>query len=350
MENINLGISEKSKTGIMTFYEAHNYGAVLQAYALLSFFKNKGINVEIVTYVSDKMIKNYDIKPRQYRSLKDNLSLIKNYSRNKAQGKAFERFRREKLGVKSDKIVTKKQIGQDYTSVIIGSDQIWNMDIVGDDYAYWADFKKSGQKVYSYAGSFGVSSIDDEYRKEIERKADNFNGITVREKAAQRILKESGIESEQVCDPVFLLSVEKWAEFSKEVMVNKPFIFVYMLQPNKELSKEIESLRDEKKYEVIIVHPTNVDMGIEGDMIKNVSPEQFVWLIKNAEVVATNSFHAVSFSIIFDKKLIYKPHNKLGSRTEELLEMVKYDGRTFDYGVLNELIDKSKRIIDSWEL
>ena len=31
-------------------------------------------------------------------------------------------------------------------------------------------------------------------------------------------------------------------------------------------------------------------------------PEEFLWLIKNAELICTNSFHAVAFSLIMNKK------------------------------------------------
>ena len=38
------------KIGILTFHRAHNYGAVLQAYALVTYLKNIGHDAEIVDY------------------------------------------------------------------------------------------------------------------------------------------------------------------------------------------------------------------------------------------------------------------------------------------------------------
>ena len=36
------------KIGILTFHRAHNYGAVLQAYALVTYLINCGLEAEIV--------------------------------------------------------------------------------------------------------------------------------------------------------------------------------------------------------------------------------------------------------------------------------------------------------------
>ena len=38
------------KIGILTFHRAHNYGAVLQAYALKTFLRSLGHNVKLIDY------------------------------------------------------------------------------------------------------------------------------------------------------------------------------------------------------------------------------------------------------------------------------------------------------------
>ena len=45
------------KIGILTFHWAHNYGAVLQAYALQEVLKNRGHDVEFVNYYTASMIR-----------------------------------------------------------------------------------------------------------------------------------------------------------------------------------------------------------------------------------------------------------------------------------------------------
>ena len=38
------------KVGILTFHDAHNYGAVLQAFALKKYIKNIGHDAKIINY------------------------------------------------------------------------------------------------------------------------------------------------------------------------------------------------------------------------------------------------------------------------------------------------------------
>ena len=47
------------KIGILTFHRAHNYGAVLQAYALQEVLKNCGHDVEIIDYKNPYLLNVY---------------------------------------------------------------------------------------------------------------------------------------------------------------------------------------------------------------------------------------------------------------------------------------------------
>ena len=53
------------KAGIITFNSAHNYGAVLQVYAMQEYLKSIGIDAEVINYRPkeiDKVYKLYKIK------------------------------------------------------------------------------------------------------------------------------------------------------------------------------------------------------------------------------------------------------------------------------------------------
>jgi hypothetical protein len=70
--------------------------------------------------------------------------------------------------------------------------------------------------------------------------------------------------------------------------------------------------------------------------ITDVSPENFIWLIKNAAIVCTTSFHALAFSIIFNKQFIVVPDGKRASRHISILneldirEHLFFDADQFD--------------------
>ena len=55
------------------------------------------------------------------------------------------------------------------------------------------------------------------------------------------------------------------------------------------------------------------------------APLEFVQLIRDAEVIIASSFHAVAFSIIFNKKFVVVPAEKTGARIESLLKLVNLD-------------------------
>ncbi len=355
METSNNILFEKSKTGIMTFHLAHNYGALLQAYALRTFLRNNGIFAEIVPYETETMHINADTRPHLRRSIKDNLSLIKNQNRIKEQAKPFEEFQKRYLNVFQEHC-SKEAISR-YDKIVIGSDQVWNRSIVGNDLVYWGDFKKAGQKIISYAASFGASEIDDEYRKIIKDHCNNFNSISVREQSAKEILFSCGVESEMVCDPVFLLSRCEWEEIIKDVgqdvlkkhSIAKPYVLAYILQRNENLIDIVDVYRKMHGMEVIVIHPTGDELGINGRMIRNVSPLEFVYFIKNANAIATNSFHALSFSILFNRPVLYKAHKQLGTRTENLLQLVGVNGdgfiNNYTFDNLEKLITRSKEFL-----
>jgi hypothetical protein len=49
------------KAGIITFHSAHNYGAVLQAYALKTVIEKLGLECEIIDYRPDVISRPYQL-------------------------------------------------------------------------------------------------------------------------------------------------------------------------------------------------------------------------------------------------------------------------------------------------
>lgn len=57
------------KIGIITFHCAHNYGAVLQAYALKEFLKSSGHSVNVVNYRPSYIVNSFrKFNPRYWLS------------------------------------------------------------------------------------------------------------------------------------------------------------------------------------------------------------------------------------------------------------------------------------------
>lgn len=332
------------KCALMTFYFAHNYGAVLQAYSLKTYLEYCGHETDIIGFVPKKMLRVYSLNP-----LTDGLhpkiivrrctSFFKRFK----QYRLFSLFIKNRLGVKFSYCDTKKceKAVSDKEIVIFGSDQIWNEDITGEIPIYFAGFYTGAAKKISYAGSFGKDSLT-EYQKEcVSKYLYDFAGISVRENSAKELIKNvlNRNDIQVVLDPVFLNPREFWHDLAKQPkeIVNEKYILFYSLNKDAELESRAKTLSKRTGYPVYAIHPTGGFYSIIGKKLYGVGPEEFLWLIENAGFVCTSSFHAVAFSVIFRKKLLFKPFSNKESRVKSLLLQVL--GKHFSDQIYNEMID-----------
>ena len=139
---------------ILTFQFAHNYGALLQAYALSRYLKGRNIHVEIAPYNPEWAQAEYAISPlAKGIPPRRRIRLALQYPRRKKQSQFFEQFIAEELNAGST-FATEPELYQwldRHDCVVCGSDQIWNNRITGDGAAYYA--AGSRVKKVSYAAS-----------------------------------------------------------------------------------------------------------------------------------------------------------------------------------------------------
>ena len=339
--------------GILTFHFAHNYGAVLQAYSLYSYLSSLGQEVEIIDYRPKSMVDEYSLSPFKAASKRDAVRRALDYSRVKGQHALFESFINNDLKLSSVAKTSKdvEALCQEFDRIIVGSDQVWNPDLTGNDGVYFLDFPlREHVAAYSYAASFGKKSLEgipSNFIKCLEK----FNAVTLREMTcAEELFQLTGLKAEQVVDPVFLHDSEFWSPLSMPVDVQGPYCLYYGLQENPGLmefaSKESGGLP------IYSVHPTCVRQPV-GSNLNNIGPKEFLSLVAGAKCVFTNSFHGLAFSSIFGKDTYTAFHSTLGSRSATLLRLfdidpgnesgvVHADFSVADRTKLNEMIGNSK--------
>lgn len=305
----------KRKTATITFHAAHNYGSMLQAYALQQTLLSMGVDNEIINFRTERQ-KNFYPNPlelqnvgwfKKFKFFAFNLlirgykdSLFKKY-------KLFEDFLCHNL------ILTKEYATSDeiktalpnYDYYITGSDQCWNTYCGDFDWAYYLDFTDSENKI-SYASSFGSTAPNEEIQR-IKEEVSKFKVISVRESgSADYIKKTSGISVEIMPDPTFLIPNFRWVELAGDSPIIKvPYIFVYTPFARHGTIEIAKRLSRKTGFSIVISNePTSKDL-IKLLLKKNiifkmgVGPIEFLNLIKNARYVVTGSFHAVVFSLIF---------------------------------------------------
>lgn len=101
-------------------------------------------------------------------------------------------------------------------------------------------------------------------------------------------------------DPTFLLERREWGEIIADIKIDYPYVLVYALEINKNLIHLAREISREKGLEIIFLDMKN-RYGKNAHSKYTASPDEFLYYIKNAEYVITNSFHGTVFSVIFEK-------------------------------------------------
>lgn len=323
------------KIGIITFHYAHNYGALLQVYALTKIINKLDYEPVVINYIHNKIMNAYKLI-RLSKNPKKCIDLLyssfKYYSYNKRRYENFEKFinKNLKLTDKYKSITELKNNPPKLDCYITGSDQVWNPDITkGLSDAYTLNFGSDEVNRISYAASIGNSSLGQE---DYKTKLSKLNYISVREKTAKDLLEPVlNRKIEVVLDPTLLISGEEWEEyFDLKNNVDEKYILAYYVEENEEYVKIVNELS--KKTNLKIINFEKRDKHNYVNFMKSAyteGPEEFVRLIKNAEYVVTTSFHATVFSILFHKRFFVVPHKTTGSRVTDLIDKLHIKNRIY---------------------
>lgn len=353
------------RIGIFTWFNVQNYGTALQAFALYTFLTKKN-EVYLVDYFNTKKISklSYRIKLCVKYFLAPVLK-IRDYflSGNFIKGAKISRCYKN---IKIYRCASTKKISslEKFDILLTGSDQIWNPYYLEE--FYLLGFSKNKNKI-SYSSSIGMQSIPDEKKDVYKNCLSHFSHIAVREKSAEFVLKAL-LNRNDICtvlDLVFLLSKNEWTEFYKRRISRKirnsaeksGYIFCYFIGSRSEYKDYVEKIADAYNMPVIYIPSSeNRTIVLDGKRISSAGLEDFLCYIANAALVLTDSFHATSFSLIFEKQFIeFLRFNRTdeksqNSRILDLLEKYCLDSRLFegksipakeiDYSVVTEKIKK----------
>lgn len=329
----------------ITCHDVYNYGASLQAYALMRYLNTLNHDTSIIDYKPEYLSRRYNCKyidpqSKYYKicqkyPLLYYLYILKNYIKFipwYPRKKAFDKFTRDYLILTPrynnfDELENNPPVADLY---IAGSDQIWNSLISnGKDPAFYLSFIKNKRIKSSYAASFGISSIPQEYKDFVKSQLINIGHISVREKTAVLIVEELGLKAKQVLDPVFLLDKDEWISLMPQKITKDKYLLVYDFvhdDPNiKLLAHKIAEERNLKIYSINDYSKINY----ADKNISNAGPLDFLYYLYHADTIISSSFHATAFSIIFNKNFytFQVSHNKNKSRMTDLLDLFNLNTR-----------------------
>jgi hypothetical protein len=362
---------KKLKIGILTFHDGDNFGSVLQAYALQETVKQFNTDcVEIINYKQPYLLDKFKLITFNKSSPKKFIiSLIDNMLFTSCRYLAkirYRDFRDKYMNISSVKYFNSRDING-YDAYIVGSDQVWNNEIIRDDETFFLGFCTNNQKKIAYAASIGNNNICGEQLDWLKKHINNIDYISVREDSAMKTISSlTKKEVVQVLDPALLADQKLWDKFVKVKKYRTSYLLLYRIYANDELYNVANKIARHLNLKVIYIHyrsnnPKVLDYSnkpykYDFKNVRSAGPKDFITLLKNANFIVTNSFHATAFSIIFNKNFIVVPDKERGDRLISLLNMLKLSKRIItsytqvlenfnfevNYETANEILSKEK--------
>ena len=343
----------KLKTASITYHAAHNYGAMLQAYALQRTILSLGAGNEIINLRTKVQRAHYPgVDEHLFVTLPHFLGWLLYggpFSRLHKKYRLFESFLKENL-VLTEEYDDPEQLSEDGIDAdlfIAGSDQIWNTSQTDYNDAYFLPFVRTKRKV-SYAASMGLmpseTVSEDQYDK-IRSYLSGFKAISVRDEASHDLASRlTGKEILQHPDPTLLLDRDTWDHLSGDCpLVKGRYVLVYYPSTLRELDDLALKVGKLLGMKVVITNKTdNLDAFFHMKKYLGCGPGEFLNLVKNAAVVVTASFHATVFSLLFHRPFYVL--DRPDARIETLLEGVGLTDRRVSEKTIGERISDVDRL------
>lgn len=325
------------RVGLLTYHTTLNFGASLQAFALINTLTTLGASASIIDYRNprvDKTSPDYRaIVSLDPRKLSSTLSGLFRAWVGQPKRCAFRSFANQHLRIAARQYNSPVEIMREppgYDLYIIGSDQVWNYEINGRDSIYFGAFVRDKLRLATFASSIGLDAIPEDFRNFYSEGLTPISRISVRETRAADIVEDVlGRRPRVDADPVFLLDRASWLNLAgvDDGTISGHEVFTYFLaSKNTRLAGEAalasSSLRKLRRLKFAggirlldIPSPSvSLDLGR--------GPIDFVKSIATSRFVMTDSFHATALAILLDSPfgVVLKGEPGKDARILEILE------------------------------
>lgn len=328
------------KIAILSFWGVPNAGAFGQAYALQKTISKLFPNYQVF------QIKHLSKEHRHFHLMDEDNAPEWQKKMNEIYARAFDVI--PHIGLNQERM----------DLIVLGSDIIWDFNIkeFGEDiYLFGNDL--DCEKVISYAPSVGTCK--GEWRRIPDYVSVGLNGlaaISVRDKNSEMLIEYIvGKKPQIVLDPVWL-----W-DWCNDEMINVPNLDNFILVYGESFSNAfIENLINYAKEKEMKLVTYSVDDAVCSwcDIVLNplvVSPLEVFGYFKAASLVATSTFHGITFGLVFSKKIAYSRSNFIDAKIKNMLIEIGIDdffynddvaemfNRDWNYENIKQKIDEMKK-------
>ncbi len=303
------------KIGLLTQPLGHNYGGILQAYALKTVLERRGHRVVLFDWYSRlehpwreliNICKRTILKYVVGKDIPVFYELSKKIACRRLLKFVDDRFDKRYVRRWGPKCVS----GLD--AVVVGSDQVWRPEynrgtLIGHNFL---DFCQDDDiRRVAYAASFGTDKCEftDDQIKAFSPLLQKFDGVSVREDSGVRLCRELfGVEALHLPDPTLLLDKSDYMALAGIAPADKPRggLLAYILDETEDTRHLIGRISTERSLKAFRCNTQYENR--KAPLRERIQPPLEDWLraFYDADFVVADSFHAAVFSLIFAKPFV----------------------------------------------
>lgn len=340
---------------ILTQPLGHNYGGLLQAYALQKHLKDQGHTVETL----DRRTPDQPVQEaREYcintaKFLLGRIGTVPTRQKHAMMFQELEAFRSQYIGlsprISSDVALRDYYRQQPVEAFVVGSDQVWRprySPALSNFFLDFVDDIDRPARRLSYAASFGVDdwefTPEDTARcRELLKK---FDAVSVREQSGVLLCEQHlDCSAQWIPDPTFLLDREDY----EAVIDRNPgpghqgMVLTYVLDTQPSKQQIVHKVVDALGRDSFTIKPRKSIMQVRASNFDECRyPGVDAWLqgFRDASFVVTDSFHGTVFSILFNKPFISVGNRARGlSRFQSLLSQ---------FGLQDRLVERADDVTE----
>ena len=376
--------------GIITVHHYGNFGSALQAYASQKVFEKLGYDTYIIDYRSPnayyatERYMNYEDRDDSfYRKLeKRSYGMLKRIVRKMLSSPCIAHFL-YKLGMRRGINLTNfwlenlrmtrryEKLSDLYADpphfdiYVVGGDQLWNTYITFNNPAFFLTFADEEAKKITFSTSIGIPAIPIEALDTFKKGISNLSAILLREQEGVDYLRSLGFKADRVLDPTLMLTKEEWNEMRdrKYKLPYEKYILAYFLNPTDWTSELLETVRLQTGLPVIVIGARRGgNASKEYFYTGGIEVSTFLSLFAHTDIVVTNSFHGMAFTVLFEKIMVAtyrsdESETSMNSRHRNMVDLFGlssclYDRKSFspeklsyhmDYGKINGRLAEHRR-------
>lgn len=320
------------RIGIITVYDAVNYGSFLQAFALKETVKR-------ISGVEPEMIKDSSLLYEKWR-----FTSLHTYRSEKRDFKASLRKKYRDCW----KTFTRGRLNRHYDLAIVGSDEMWELhNVTMRPRRSYFGIGVNATRLASYAvSSNGTTSKDVQEKPWIQEGLALFDAVGIRDYRTLRTY-DKFLQSSPVInlDPTLLIDLDSYAVDPKR----RGYILVYSYSLRPGMVKSLKDLAASTGMPLIVAG----QQFSWADECVPASPFEFLGLLKNARLVVTDTFHGVTLSLGLRKNFVCDAYKEKVAGALEFFRLedrdcgsneplLDYMSKPIDYGRLEDFISSQR--------